>query len=188
MHMLDMHMLDMDMLDMDMLNMDMHIDMSMFMFHVHVPCMSTYHVRCTMCHVPCVMRCAACLCRAELVLLGGGLVDAVVEEGGEGEAARLLQRGVAVVELREDLAEVRQGVVVAHLRAVRCGTERRGGLVGTPREETSPRSRGETSPRCVGGVVGGALGRSAGHAAGATTCAAAPAPRARPCTLRSSAP
>ena len=33
-----MHMLDIDMLDMDMLNMDMHIDMSTFMFHVHVPC------------------------------------------------------------------------------------------------------------------------------------------------------
>ena len=46
-----MHMLDMDMLDMDMLNMDMHIDMSMSMFHVHVPCMSTYHVPYAMCHV-----------------------------------------------------------------------------------------------------------------------------------------
>ena len=134
---------------------------------------------------------AACLCRAELVVLGGGLVDAVVKERGEGEAARLLERGVAAVEPREDLAQVRQGVVVAHLRVVRCGTDGRENsceyLVGRLRREFVGRSRGEISPRCVGGVVGGALDRSAGRAACATTYAAAPAPRARRRTPRSSA-
>ena len=79
---------------------------------------------------------AACLCRAELVVLGGGLIDAVVEEGGKGEAARLLERGVAAVEPREDLAEVRQGVVVAHLLAAGRGAD--GG-------ETSLGDIGETS-------------------------------------------
>ena len=75
-----MHMLDIDMLDMDMLNMDMHIDMSMFMFHVHVcsrttyhvpcPCVSTYHVPCAMCHVSCAVP-RACAERSSFSLAVG---------------------------------------------------------------------------------------------------------------------
>ena len=65
-----MHMLDMDMLDMDMLNMDMHIDMSMSMFHVHVPCMSTYHVPYAMCHVSCAVP-RACAERSSFSLAVG---------------------------------------------------------------------------------------------------------------------
>ena len=159
--------------------------------HVHAMHLPCAHHTSAPSHMPCVMCRAACLRRAELVVLGGGLVDAVVKEGGEGEAARLLQRGVAAVEPCEDLAQVRQVVVVAHLRVVRCGNDGREAsgeyLGGRPRRDLVGRSRREISPRCVGGVVGGALDRSAGRAACATTYAAAQAPRARRRTPRSSA-
>ena len=138
-----------------------------------------------MCHA---LLDAACLCRAELVVLGSGLVDAVVEEGGEGEAARLLERGVAAVEPREDLAEVRQVVVVAHLLAAGRGTDGGETSWGDIGESSQGELAGRARPRAMGAWWVGTPGRSAGRAACATTCAAAPAARARPRTRRSSAP